>query len=66
MDLGNGYQLTYGQLKDIQVSEGAYVETGDVIGNVAAPTKYYSVEGSNVYFMLTKDGTPVNPMGKLN
>ena len=66
MDLGNGYQLTYGQLKDIQVSEGAYVETGDVIGNVAAPTKYYSVEGSNVYFMLTKDGTHVNPMGKLN
>ena len=66
MDLGGGYQLTYGQLTDIQVSEGAYVETGDVIGSVAAPTKYYSVEGANVYFMLTKDGTPVNPMGKLN
>lgn len=66
MDLGNGYQLTYGQLTDIQVSEGAYVETGEVIGSVAAPTKYYSVEGANVYFKLTKDGTPVDPMGKLN
>lgn len=66
MDLGGGYELTYGQLEDVQVSEGSYVETGDVIGNVAAPTKYYSVEGANVYFALTKDGVPVNPMGKLN
>lgn len=66
MDLGGGYELTYGQLEDIQVSEGSYVESGDVIGNVAAPTKYYSVEGANVYFALTKDGVPVNPMGKLN
>lgn len=66
MDLGGGYELTYGQLEDIQVSEGGYVEAGTVIGNVAAPTKYYSVEGANVYFALTKDGVPVNPMGKLN
>lgn len=66
MDLGSGYQLTYGQLQDIQVSRGSYVKTGDIIGSVAAPTKYYSVEGSNVYFKLTKDGTPVNPMGSLN
>ena len=66
MDLGGGYQLTYGQLEDIQVSKGSYVKTGDIVGSVAAPTKYYSVEGANVYFKLTKDGTPVNPMGKLN
>lgn len=66
MDLGGGYQLTYGQLEDIQVSKGGYVRTGEIVGNVAAPTKYYSVEGANVYFKLTKDGTPVNPMGKLN
>ena len=66
MDLGGGYQLTYGQLEDIQVSKGGYVSTGEIVGNVAAPTKYYSVEGANVYFKLTKDGTPVNPMGKLD
>jgi len=65
MDLGGGYQLTYGQLKDIQVSEGSYVKTGEVVGNVAAPTKYYSVEGANVYFMLTKDGTPVIKIRKI-
>lgn len=66
MELGNGYQLTYGQRTDIQVSEGSYVKSGEVIGSVASPTKYYSVEGANVYFKLTKDGIPVNPMGKLN
>lgn len=66
MDLGNGYELTYGQLENITVSEGSYVSVGDGIGTVASPTKYYSTEGTNVYFKLTKDGEPVNPMSKLN
>lgn len=65
MDLGNGYELTYGQLENITVSEGSYVSVGDGIGTVASPTKYYSIEGTNVYFKLTKDGVPVNPMSKL-
>ncbi|HIY59934.1 MAG TPA: M23 family metallopeptidase [Candidatus Eisenbergiella pullistercoris] len=65
MNLGDGYELTYGQLKDLAVSEGDMVETGDLIGSVAAPTMYYSVEGANVYFKLTKDGTPVDPMSRL-
>ena len=62
MDLGNGYELIYGQLADVQVSKGAYVSAGDVIGTVGAPTKYYSVEGSNLYVKLSKDGVPVNPL----
>lgn len=66
MDLGNQYELTYGQLENIVVSEGSYVSAGDILGNVAAPTKYYSTEGANVYFKLTKDGEPVNPLSKLN
>lgn len=65
MELGNGYEVTYGQLTNILVSEGSYVATGDIIAEVAAPTKYYSIEGTNVYFKLTKDGEPVNPMSKL-
>ncbi len=65
MELGNGYELTYGQLENITVSEGSFVHVGDGIGTVAAPTKYYSLEGTNVYFKLTKDGEPVNPMSKL-
>lgn len=66
MELGNGYELTYGQLENITVSEGSYVNVGDAIGTVAVPTKYYSLEGANVYFKLTKDGEPVNPLTKLN
>lgn len=62
MDLGDGYCLTYGQLHDIVVSTGQYVTTGQLIAQAGAPTKYYSVEGCNVYFKLTKDGEPVNPM----
>lgn len=66
MDLGNEYELTYGQLENITVSEGSYVTTGDIIGSVATPTKYYSTEGANVYFKLTKNGEPVNPLSRLN
>lgn len=66
MELGGGYEATYGQLSNILVSEGSYVAAGDVIAEVAAPTKYYSVEGTNVYFKLTRDGEPVNPLTKLN
>ena len=61
-DLGNGYELTYGQLTDITLKEGQQVKAGDTIGKVAKPTIFYSVEGSNVYFKMTKDGEPVNPL----
>lgn len=61
LDLGGGYRATYGQLKDLQVSVGQVVEAGQIIGAVAAPTKYYCEEGYNLYFELTKDGTAVNP-----
>ena len=66
MNLGDGYELTYGQLTDLAVDVGDMVATGDLIGNVAAPTMYYSVEGTNVYFKLTKDGVPVDPMSRLS
>lgn len=65
VDLGDGYELTYGQLTDVQVTEGSYVDTGDVIGSVASPTKYFAVEGSNVYFKMTKDGEPINPLAAI-
>ena len=62
MDLGNGYSASYGELKDLSVAEGQYVNTGDLIGYLSQPTKYYSVEGVNLYFEMEKDGNPVNPM----
>ena len=61
VELGNGYELTYGQLKELTVEQGSYIQEGDVIGVVGAPTKYFSVEGANLYLKLTADGIPVNP-----
>lgn len=60
--LGDGYELTYGQLSDIRFEAGDTVNRGDLLGTVAAPTKYYTLEGTNVYFRMTKDGEPVNPL----
>lgn len=62
IDLGNGYELLYGQLKEVPVKVGDYVEAKTVLGYVSQPTKYYSVEGCNVYFEMRKDGQPINPM----
>lgn len=61
LDLGDGYQATYGQLENIETPIGSVVEVGSRLATVAAPTKYYSVEGSNLYFKLTKDGESVDP-----
>ena len=65
MDLGDGYTLLYGQVHDVVVTMGQYVTTGQLIARAGAPTKYYSVEGCNVYLKLMKDGEPVNPMNFL-
>ena len=60
--MGNGYECLYGQLKEVPLKVGDYVNAGDVVGYLSEPTKYYSVEGCNLYFELRKDGQPVNPM----
>lgn len=62
MSLGNGYEAVYGQLKDCSVKVGDICEKGSVIGKVSAPSKYYTVEGTNLFFEMKKDGTPINPM----
>ena len=62
MELGDGYQAIYGQLKDLAVSEGETVEQGETIGYIAAPTKYYIKEGSNLYFAMRQNGEPIDPI----
>ncbi len=66
VELGDGYELTYGQLGNIDLKEGDYMNVGDVIGTVASPTKYFSVEGTNVYFKLTLNGEPVDPLNTMS
>ncbi|MCI6302321.1 MAG: M23 family metallopeptidase [Blautia sp.] len=65
MELGNGYQAVYGQLTDLTVSEGDTVKKGTTIGYIAQPTKYYSTEGTNLYFEMKKDGEPIDPIAYL-
>lgn len=61
MELGDGYEITYGQLRDIRVALGSYVNAGDTVGSIEKPTKYYICEGSNLYLKLTAGGTPIDP-----
>lgn len=63
MDLGDGYTAIYGQLKEIPHEVGDVVDAGSLVGYIAEQTKYYSLEGSNLYFALEKDGEPVDPSG---
>lgn len=65
MELGNGYQAIYGQLADVQVSQGDTVKKGTIIGYIGEPTKYYSVEGSNLYFAMKQNGEPIDPIAYL-
>ena len=61
MDLGNGFELTYGQLFDITTEVGEVLEAGDRIAMVAYPTRNYTEEGENLYLKLTLDGAAVDP-----
>lgn len=65
MELGNGYQAVYGQLTDLTVSEGDTVKKGTTIGYIAQPTKYYSTEGTNLYFAMKRNGEPIDPIAYL-
>ena len=38
MDIGNSYELIYGQLKELAIQEGDFVEQGEIIGYVSEPT----------------------------
>lgn len=66
VEMGSGYVVTYGQLRDVQIEKGATLEEGELIGYVASPTKYFSVEGSHLYIKMTKDGVAIDPLDYLN
>lgn len=61
VNMGNDYKAIYGQLKDVNVTEGQMVSAGQQLACVAEPSKYFSKEGSHLFFELTQDGIPMNP-----
>jgi murein DD-endopeptidase MepM/ murein hydrolase activator NlpD len=62
VDIGNGFDTVYGQLGNLMVAEGDIIEQGQVLGVLAKPTRYYTVEGCNLYFQLLKKGEPMDPL----
>ncbi len=60
--IGDDFKVIYGQLKDVSVSKGDEVSEGQVIGKIAKPTKYYSVEGANLYYQVKQKNETVNPL----
>lgn len=66
VDLGDGFEAIYGQLGELHVKEGDRINEGVLIGYLGEPTKYYSVEGCNLYFQLLKDGEAVDPLHYLD
>lgn len=65
LEIGNGYQLVLGQLTDLMVTEGDYVAQGTQIGAVASPTRYFVVEGDNLYFQMYHGEETVDPLDYL-
>lgn len=59
------YKCSPGMLSDVNVKIGDTVTAGQLLGTVAEPTAYYKEEGPGIYFAMTKDGIPVNPMDYL-
>lgn len=59
--LGNNTSLVYGQLDVTDLKEGDVLEAGECIGTVAEPTRYYVVEGPNLYFQVVEGETSIDP-----
>ena len=64
VDIGNGYEMIYGQIENSEnLTVGSTVAEGDKIAVVAKPSRYFTAEGSNIFFKMTKDGISIDPMG---
>ncbi len=62
VDHGNGWMSTYSQLQDnLKISEGQTVYQGDVIGNIAEPSKYSTALGPHLEFSVFKDDKATDP-----
>ena len=62
VNIGDGYTVKYGQLSEVTAGTGDVISKGQSIGTIATPTKYYKIEGDNLYFQLLKDNEPEDPV----
>lgn len=62
IDHGNGLCTLYGHCRDVYVSEGQYVNTGDIIAEVGSTG---TSSGSHLHFEVRVNGSSVDPLGYL-
>ena len=60
--VANGKVVSVVNNEETAFEPESYMEAGATLGYVSEPTKYYSKEGSNLYFAMTKDGVAVDPL----
>lgn len=60
--IGGDYELKYGQLTESSLKVGDVLEEGDLIGNVAEVSRFYRLEGNNLYFQAMQGDKSINPM----
>lgn len=60
--IGDDYKAIYGQLKDVTAEVGDTIKKGGLLGLIEEPTKYYVIEGSNLYFKVEQNEESVNPL----
>lgn len=65
MRIGPEYEITYGQLKDCNLSVGDNVKRGEIFAKVDKVTAYYENEGDHLYLQLIRDGEFENPLSYL-
>ncbi len=59
--IGDYYEITCGQLNDIQYETGEEVKKGEVIATVAKPSRAFTLEGPHLFMKMTCRGEAVNP-----
>jgi murein DD-endopeptidase MepM/ murein hydrolase activator NlpD len=65
MDIGSDYKLVYGQLDKVDLKVGDTVEAGAVIGKISKATKFFSIEGSHLFFQVYEGDETLDPMSLL-
>lgn len=60
--IDENYEVIYGQLADLKIQEGDTLAEGQIIGTIADPSKYYVMEGSNLYFQVLENEKSIDPL----
>lgn len=63
IDHGNGVQTLYGHMSSLNVSEGTYVNQGDVLGVMGNTGRVYGATGIHLHWEVMVNGVKVNPGG---